>query len=87
MISFKNLTLFFLGEALEKNFERRFDKLVSNNNLSPELVTAVFKSRYNLEKLESSCGDLNKLSVAGWDSYESFEGKRVLFKSLYFKFN
>ncbi len=81
------MILFILGEALEKNFERRFDKLVSNSHLSPELVTAVFKSRYNLEKLESSCGDLNKLSVAGWESYESFEGKRVLIKSLYFELN
>ena len=35
------------------------------------------------------CVDAPKTEDApkGWESYESFEGKRVLFKSLYFKFN
>ncbi len=64
----------FLGEALHRNFDKKFEKIVSNTDLSPELIKAIYKSRYNLEKLESGCDDLQKLSAAGWENYESFEG-------------
>ena len=57
----------------EKYFNRMQDSLASED-ASPQLLEAVFRSRQNLERLESSCNDLNTQSAAGWCQYEDFGG-------------
>lgn len=63
-----------LGEAFDKIFDNQFDQLVSDSDFKPELIKAIYNSRYNLERLESSCSDLETLSAAGWANNENFEG-------------
>ena len=60
---------------LDKNFEKKIDGLISNSDLDPEVIKAIYKTRYNLERMESTCNDLNTLSAAGWEGYEDFDGK------------
>ncbi|CAF0978144.1 unnamed protein product [Brachionus calyciflorus] len=63
-----------IGVLLDDGFIKILRKLKSNENINIEVVKAIYKSRCNEEKYESSCEDLRRLSAIGWNEYEDFDG-------------
>jgi protoporphyrinogen oxidase len=65
-----------LGSLLEENFSKIVNE--HGSEADPAILRSIFDSAVNNERFESSCANLNELSVSAWYNYERKKGNQFV---------